>query len=113
MEEIGCHFKLEKIIGNNYHNSNLMLSSGRNCLRFIIKERTIETAKIVYPYLEPVVLSYLTQRDLGELNKKLKKDYDSEYLKLVRNYIINPQGAESIHDIIKTENGKNVSCLKC
>jgi len=38
MEEIGCHFKLEKIIGNNYHNSNLMLSSGRNCLRFIIKE---------------------------------------------------------------------------
>ena len=33
-------------------------------------------------------------------NEKLKKDYDSEYLKLVRNYIINPKGAESIQDII-------------
>ena len=30
----------------------------------------------------------------------MKKDYDSEYLKLVRNYIINPKGAESIQDII-------------
>ena len=48
MEEIGCHFKLEKIIGNNYHNSNLMLSSGRNCLRFIIKEREITTLFLPY-----------------------------------------------------------------
>lgn len=48
MEEIGCHFKLEKIIGNNYHNSNLMLSSGRNCLRFIIKERKITTLFLPY-----------------------------------------------------------------
>ena len=48
MEEIGCHFKLEKIIGNKYHNSNLMLSSGRNCLRFIIKERKITTFILLF-----------------------------------------------------------------
>jgi len=63
-------------------------------------KRTIETAKIVYPYLEPIVFSYLEQRDLGELNEKFKKDYNSEYLKLVRNYVVNPKGAESIQDII-------------
>ena len=48
MEEIGCHFKLENINGNHYHNTNLLLSSGRNCLRYIIKERSIKT--IFLPY---------------------------------------------------------------
>ena len=41
MEEIGCHFKFEKIIGNIYHDTNLLLSSGRNCLKYIINERNI------------------------------------------------------------------------
>ncbi len=36
MEEIGCHFKFEKIIGNIYHNTELMLSSGRNCVWLLI-----------------------------------------------------------------------------
>lgn len=48
MEEIGCHFKFENINGNHYHNTNLLLSSGRNCLRYIIKERSIKT--IFLPY---------------------------------------------------------------
>ena len=43
MEEIGCHFKFEKIIGNIYHDTNLLLSSGRNCLKYIINERNITT----------------------------------------------------------------------
>lgn len=48
MEEIGCHFKLEQFSGRHYHKSNLLLSSGRNCLRYIINERKIET--IFLPY---------------------------------------------------------------
>lgn len=32
--------------------------------------RTVETAKIVYPYLEPMIFSNLIQRDLGVLNEK-------------------------------------------
>ena len=48
MEEIGCHFKFEKIIGNIYHDTNLLLSSGRNCLKYIINERNITT---LYIYL--------------------------------------------------------------
>ena len=48
MEEIGCHFKFEKINGNSYHNTQLMLSSGRNCLRYIIKERNIKTLFLPY-----------------------------------------------------------------
>lgn len=34
---------LEKIIGNIYHDTNLLLSSGRNCLKYIINERNITT----------------------------------------------------------------------
>lgn len=62
-------------------------------------KRTIETAKIVYPYLEPVILSNLMQRDLGILNEKMKKDYSVEYLKAVREYLVNPENAETLEDI--------------
>lgn len=48
MEDIGCHFKFEKILGNTYHETDLMLSSGRNCLRYIIKERKITTLFLPY-----------------------------------------------------------------
>ena len=48
MEEIGAHFKFEKIVGNVYHNTDLLLSSGRNCLRYIIKERVIITLFLPY-----------------------------------------------------------------
>ncbi len=48
MEEIGAHFKFEKIVGNVYHNTDLLLSSRRNCLRYIIKERGIITLFLPY-----------------------------------------------------------------
>lgn len=48
MEEIGCHFKFEEIIGNHYHNTDLLLSSGRNCLRYIVRERNISTIYLPY-----------------------------------------------------------------
>ncbi len=48
MEEIGCHFKFEKIIGSLYHDTNLLLSSGRNCLKYIIRERNITTLFLPY-----------------------------------------------------------------
>ena len=40
------------------------------------------------------------QRNLGVLNEKYKKDYTREYLKLVRDYIVNPEGAETLNDIM-------------
>lgn len=67
-------------------------------------KRTVETAKIVYPYLEPVVLSNLMQRDLGILNEKMKKDYSIEYLKAVREYLVNPKNAETLEDIMERLN---------
>ena len=48
MEDIGCHFKFEKFNGNHYHDTDLLLSTGRNCLRYIIRERGIK--KLFLPY---------------------------------------------------------------
>ena len=79
---------------------NIFVANSFDCVYSSPYKRTVETAKIVYPYQEPIVLSYLVQRDLGQLNEKFKKDYNIEYLKLVRNYIVTPKGAESIQDII-------------
>lgn len=87
-------------IGVNQCLANVFLPDSFNCVYSSPYKRTIETAKIVYPYREPIILSYLVQRDLGQLNEKFKKDYNIEYLKLVRNYVVNPMGAESIQDII-------------
>lgn len=47
-------------------------------------KRTVETVKIVYPYLDPVIFSDLTQRDLGELNEKMEKDIDDLYVFLAK-----------------------------
>lgn len=63
-------------------------------------KRTLETARLVYPYSEPIILPCIVQRNLGVLNEKYKKDYTREYLKLVRDYIVNPEGAETLNDII-------------
>ena len=63
-------------------------------------KRTLETARLVYPYSKPIILPCIMQRDLGVLNEKYKKDYTKEYLKLVREYIVNPEGAETLNDII-------------
>lgn len=64
-------------------------------------KRTIETAKLVYPYKSPIITENIAQRDLGILNEKFKKDYDDNYLKLVREYIINPENSETLEQILK------------
>ena len=43
MEEIGRHFKFEPLLGNHNHTTELLLSSGRNCLRYILREKNIQT----------------------------------------------------------------------
>lgn len=48
MEDIGCHFKLEKLYGTIYHDSKILLSSGRNCLRYIIRQRKIKNIYLPY-----------------------------------------------------------------
>ena len=63
-------------------------------------KRTLETARLVYPYSEPIIVPCIVQRDLGILNEKYKKDYTREYLNLVREYIVNPEGAETLNDIM-------------
>lgn len=62
-------------------------------------KRTLDTAKIVYPYKEPIVTPLITQRDLGVLNEKKKWQYDKEYLQAVRTYLVNPENAESLIDL--------------
>ncbi len=88
-------------IGKEQCLNNVFPFNSFNCVYCSPYKRTIETAKIVYPYLEPVIFPNLTQRDLGNLNEKLKKDYSSAYLKAVREYIINPKNAETLQDIIE------------
>lgn len=48
MDEIGRHYTFEKLYGEHFHNTDLLLSSGRNSLRYIIRERKIK--KIYLPY---------------------------------------------------------------
>ena len=67
-------------------------------------KRTIETARLVYPYKKPIVTSWITQRNLGELNERYKRDFERRYLQLVKEYIINPRGAETLDDVIKRLN---------
>ena len=64
-------------------------------------KRTYETSKIIYPFKEPIKTDLITQRDLGILNEKLKMEFSKEYLSLIKNYQINPIGAESLEDILK------------
>lgn len=48
MQEIGGHFIFERFDDNQYHDTNLLLSSGRNCLRYIIQKRNIKTIHLPY-----------------------------------------------------------------
>lgn len=96
MEEIGCHFKFEKIIGNIYHNTNLLLSSGRNCLRYIIKERKITTLFLPYFLCESLsevamlenvnIVYYHIDNELLPLNIDKEKLQEDTYLYLVNYY---------------------------
>lgn len=94
MNEIGREECLKNVFSPNSFNSVY-------CSPY---KRTIETAKIVYQYLEPVILSNLVQRDLGVLNEKTKNDYSIEYLKSVREYLVNPENAETLEDIMERLN---------
>lgn len=51
-----------------------------------------------------MIFSNLIQRDLGVLNEKMKKDYSIEYLKAVREYLVNPENSETLEDIMKRLN---------
>ena len=105
MEEIGCHFKFEKIIGNIYHDTNLLLSSGRNCLKYIINERNITTLFLPYflcESLSEVAISENVDETLTKIErilseyqvdiKQMKKlnevdsENDSTVLKIIGQY---------------------------
>lgn len=96
MEEIGCHFKFENIIGNTYHNTNLMLSSGRNCLRYIIKERKIKNLFLPYFLCESLsevamleninIVYYHIDNELLPLGIKNSDLNENSYLYLVNYY---------------------------
>ena len=62
-------------------------------------KRTQDTARLVYPYREPIITPLITQRDLGVLNEKKKWEYDVEYIKAVRTYLVTPENAETLTDL--------------
>lgn len=96
MEEIGCHFKFEKIIGNHYHNTKLLFSSGRNCLRYIIKEKGIENIHLPYFLCESLsevcmlenikIFYYHIDNNFMPININLDQFDDKSYLYLVNYY---------------------------
>lgn len=96
MEEIGCHFKFEKLYGNHYHDTSLLLSSGRNCLRYIIKERKIKTLFLPYFLCESLsevaeleninIIYYHIDETFLPINLSDFKLDDSSYLYLVNYY---------------------------
>ncbi|MDD4187151.1 MAG: hypothetical protein PHX04_00010 [Bacilli bacterium] len=63
MKEIGGHFIFERFSYNQYHETNLLLSSGRNCLRYIIKERNIRTIYLPY-FLCETLLDVCLKEDI-------------------------------------------------
>ncbi len=96
MEEIGCHFKFEKIFGNHYHDTDLLLSSGRNCLRYIIKERKILTLFLPYFLCESLsevaisekvnIIYYHIDDNFMPINIDSSVLNDSTYLYIVNYY---------------------------
>ena len=42
--------------------------------------------------------------NLEILNEEMKKDYSIEYLKAVREYLVNPENAETLEDIMERIN---------
>ena len=63
-------------------------------------KRTLQTAKLIYPYVKAEITELLKQKEWGELTNHFKKEYDSEYISKLRNYKINPSGAESLDEVI-------------
>lgn len=108
IEDIGCHFKFEEIFGNCYHNTDLMLSSGRNCLRYIIKERNIKTLYLPYFLCESLsevakleninVVYYHLDKDMLPVDINVENLNENCYL-----YFVNYYGLlrEKINEMIK------------
>ena len=113
MEEIGCHFKFERLEGDMYHNTKLLLSSGRNCLRYIIKERNIKTLYIPYFLCESIsevaksenisIKYYHIDENLMPVEVDLVTLKENTYL-----YIVNYYGMLSDKILLLTKNHKNI-----
>lgn len=96
MEDIGCHFKFENLLGNLYQNTDLLLSSGRNCLRFIIRERKITTLFLPYFLCESLtdvallenikVIYYHINEDMLPVDINLNMLDEHSYLYFVNYY---------------------------
>lgn len=67
-------------------------------------KRTVETAKLLYSYKQPIISPLISQRDMGVLNERFKSEFNIEYLEQVRNYIINPENSEVLEEIIRRLN---------
>lgn len=63
-------------------------------------KRTIQTAKLLYPYKEPIVTELITQRDFGSLSEHFKEEYSEEFLEKLRNYKIDREDLEDISEIM-------------
>ena len=113
MEEIGCHFKFEKIIGNIYHDTNLLLSSGRNCLKYIINERNITTLFLPYflcESLSEVAISenvkiefYHIDNNFMPLDIDENKLNDTTYIYFVNYYGLFKDNIQKIIDKYRTK----------
>lgn len=61
-EDIGCNFKLEKFDGNIYHNSDLLLKSGRDALKFLIRKNEIKELYLPYMLCETINDSLIKEK---------------------------------------------------
>ena len=55
MKEIGGYFGCEESLGREYHENTVRLNSGRNCLRFLLREKKIKEIAIPYYICDAVI----------------------------------------------------------
>lgn len=67
-------------------------------------KRTIQTAQLIYPYKQANISDLITQRNLGVMNEHFKNEFDIEYLKQIRDYLVNPPNAEGLEEIVNRLN---------
>lgn len=64
-------------------------------------KRTIETAKLLYPYKEPIISELITQRNYGSLSEHFKEEYSKDFLEKIKNYQIKRNDLEDINEIMQ------------
>lgn len=64
-------------------------------------KRAIDTAKLVYPYKKAIINNYIIERKLGDFEGRIKKEVDSELVKLFRENKYIPNGAETTDEVAK------------